>query len=99
MELNEMAGKVNSIKLINELQRSMALKDSGAQGPYHSGKRHDGCDEHGCKPTCGYHGYCDFEATRYYYSGEGKAESRDRKGERHDYYKRRMRLGYDRNDY
>ena len=94
-----MAGKVNSIKLINELQRSMALKDSGAQGPYHSGKRHDGCDEHGCKPTCGYHGYCDFEATRYYYSGEGKAESRDRKGERHDYYKRRMRLGYDRNDY
>ena len=94
-----MAGKVNSAKLINELQRSMALKDSGAQGPYHSGKRHTGCDEHGCKPTCGYHGYCDFEATRYYYSGEGKAESRDRKGERHDYYKRRMRLGYDRNDY
>ena len=94
-----MAGKVNSAKLINELQRSMALKDSGAQGPYHSGKRHDGCDEHGCKPTCGYHGYCDFEATRYYYSGEGKAESRDRKGERHDYYKSRMRLGYDRNDY
>ena len=94
-----MAGKVNSAKLINELQRSMALKDSGAQGPYHSGKRHDGCDEHGCKPTCGYHGYCDFEATRYYYSSEGSLESGNPKGERHDYYKRRMRLGYDSSDY
>ena len=94
-----MAGKVNSVKLINELQRTMALEESGAKRPINSGKRHAGCDKHGCKPTCGYHGYCDFEATRYYYSGKGKAEGGDHKGERHDYYKRRMRLGYDRNDY
>jgi hypothetical protein len=61
-----MAGKVNSSKLINELQRTMALKESGAERPYDTGKRHAGCDGHGCQPTCGYHGYCDFEATRYY---------------------------------
>ena len=94
-----MAGKVNSAKLINELQRSMALKESGAEGPYDSRKRHAGCDEHGCNPTCGYHGYCDFEATRYYYNSEGQTQGTISKGERHDYYKRRMRLGYDRNDY
>ena len=94
-----MAGKVNSVKLINELQRSMALKESGAFGPYHTGKRHVDCERHGCNPTCGYHGYCDFEATRYYRSSEGKAESASRKNERHDYYKRRMRLGYDSSDY
>ena len=90
-----MAGKVNSNNVINELQRSMALKESGAEGSCNSGKRHDGCDQHGCQPTCGYHGYCDFEATRYYYSGEGQAESEDSKGERHDYYRRHLRLGYD----
>ena len=94
-----MAGKVNSVKLINELQRSMALKESGAEGPYDSRKRHAGCDEHGCNPTCGYHGYCDFEATRYYYNSEGQTQGTISKGERHHYYKRRMRLGYDRNDY
>jgi len=90
-----MAGKVNSVKLINELQRSMALEESGAKRPIDSGKRHAGCDGHGCKPTCGYHGYCDYEATRYYNSREGQAEGEDRKGERHDYYRRHMRLGYD----
>ena len=94
-----MAGKVNSVKLINELQRSMALEESGAKRPFDSGKRHAGCDGHGCKPTCGYHGYCDFEATRYYYTSQGQTEGGVRKGERHDYYKRRMRLGYDHNDY
>lgn len=94
-----MAGKVNSVKLINELQRSMALEESGAKRPFDSGKRHAGCDGHGCKPTCGYHGYCDFEATRYYYTSQGQTKGGDRKGERHDYYKRRMRLGYDSNDY
>ena len=44
-----MAGKINSRAVINELQRSMALKESGAQGPYCSGKRHAGCDGHGCQ--------------------------------------------------
>ena len=71
------------------------LKESGAQGPSHSGKRHAGCDGHGCQPTCGYHGYCDYEATRYYYTSEGQAEGEHSKGERHDYYRRHMRLGYD----
>lgn len=94
-----MAGKVNSTNVINELQRSMALKESGAERPYDSGKRHAGCDGHGCQPTCGYHGYCDYEATRYYYSGKGQTESQDSKGERHDYYRRNMRLGYDSSDY
>ena len=94
-----MAGKINSIAVINELQRSMALKESGSERPDDTPKRHAGCDGHGCQPTCGYHGYCDFEATRYYYSGEGSAESTANKGERHDYYKRRMRLGYDSSDY
>ena len=28
-----MAGKINSNAVINELQRSMALKESGAEGP------------------------------------------------------------------
>ena len=94
-----MAGKINSIAVINELQRSMALKESGAEGSSNSGKRHAGCNDHGCQPTCGYHGYCDFEATRYYYNSEGSSESTANKGERHDYYKRRMRLGYDSSDY
>jgi len=90
-----MAGKVNSVKLINELQRSMALEESGAKRPIGSGKRHAGCDGHGCQPTCGYHGYCDYEATRYYNSREGQTEGESSKGERHDYYRRHMRLGYD----
>ena len=94
-----MAGKVNSSKLINELQRTMALKESGSERPNDTPKRHTGCSGHGCQPTCGYHGYCDFEATRYYYSSEGSAKSTANKGERHDYYKRRMRLGYDSSDY
>ena len=94
-----MATRVNADRLIKQLQRSMALKESGAKRPFDSGKRHDGCDRHGCSPACGYHGYCDFEATRYYYNSEGQAESQSNQGERHDYYKRRMRLGYDSSDY
>ena len=90
-----MAGKINSIAVINELQRSMALKESGAEGSNNFGKRHAGCNDHGCQPTCGYHGYCDFEATRYYYSNKGQTEGEHSKGERHDYYRRHMRLGYD----
>ncbi len=90
-----MAGKVNSNAVINELQRSMALEESGAKGSHNSGKRHAGCEGHGCNATCGYHGYCDFEATRYYYTSKGQAEGEDSKGERHDYYRRHMRLGYD----
>ena len=90
-----MAGKVNSVKLINELQRSMALEESGAERPFDSGKRYAGCDGHGCNAACGYHGYCDFEATRYYNTHQGEAEGTISKGERHDYYKRHMRLGYD----
>lgn len=90
-----MAGKVIADKLINELQRSMALKESGAERPLDSGKRHAGCDGHGCNAACGYHGYCDFEATRYYYAHQRETEGTVNKGERHDYYKRHMRIGYD----
>lgn len=90
-----MAGKVNARAVIDQLQRSMALKESGAEGPYNSGKRHVGCHGHGCNAACGYHGYCDFEATRYYNSSKGEAEGSINKGERHDYYKRHLRLGYD----
>ena len=94
-----MGGTVNSDKLINELQRTMALEEIGAKRPYNSGKRHAGCNGHGCNAACGYHGYCDFEATRYYNARQGEAQGTISKGERHDYYKRRMRLGYDSSDY
>ena len=90
-----MAGKVNSSKLINELQRTMALKESGSERPDDTPKRHAGCSGHGCQPTCGYHGYCDFEATRHYTASERQAEGTVSKGERHHYYRRHMRLGYD----
>ena len=90
-----MAGKINSAAVINELQRHLALEESGAKRPYNSGKRHPGCEGHGCRPTCGYHGYCDFEATRHYNDSEGSSQGTITKGERHGYYKRRMRLGYD----
>ena len=90
-----MAGKINSSAVINELQRAMALEESGAKGSHNFGKRHAGCEGHGCNATCGYHGYCDFEATRYYYTSKGQAEGEDSKGERHDYYRCHMRLGYD----
>lgn len=90
-----MAGKVNADKLINELQRSMALKESGAEGTNDTSKRHDGCSGHGCNAACGYHGYCDFEATRHYNTSEGSSEGTVSKGKRHGYYRRSMRLGYD----
>ena len=45
-----MAGKINSSAVINELQRSMALKESGAEGSSNFGKRHAGCNDHGCQP-------------------------------------------------
>ena len=83
---------INSDYIIDELQRTMALEDSGAKEPVNTGKRHINCYGHGCKPTCGYHGYCDFEATRYYNSSKGQAESKNLKGERHDYHRRNMRL-------
>lgn len=89
-----MAGTVNYNKLIDELQRSMAPKASGEKRSYDSGKRHAGCDGHGCSAACGYHGYCDYEATRYYSSREGKAESESNKECGHTYYRREMRLGY-----
>ena len=94
-----MAGKINSRAVIDKLQRSMALKESGAEGPYYSKEGHAGCAGHRCNAACGYHGYCDFEATRYYYNTEGSHQGTANKGERHDYYKRRMRLGYDSSDY
>ena len=93
-----MAGKINSVAVINELQRSMALEDSGAKRPYDSAKRHVDCEGHGCSAACGYHGYCDYEATRYYLSAERQTEREDSKGERHSYYRREMRLGYDSSD-
>lgn len=92
MEKIEPAGSVDNERVIELLQRSMALKESGTERPIDSGKRHAGCDGHGCQPTCGYHGYCDYEATRYYNTSKGQAESKHSKGERHDYYKRNMRL-------
>ena len=93
-----MAGKINSDAVINELQRTMALEESGAKRSFDSGKRYVGCHRHGCKPTCGYHGYCDFEATRHYNCSEGSSEGTVSKGARHHYYRRSMRLGYDNNN-
>lgn len=92
MEKIEPAGSVDSERVIELLQRSMALKESDKKESLNTGKRHSGCDGHGCQPTCGYHGYCDYEATRYYNSSKGQAEGKHSKGERHDYYKRNMRL-------
>lgn len=94
-----MAGKVNSDSVIKQLQRTMALEQSGKERPNNSGKRHDGCEGHGCSAACGYHGYCDYEATRYYNSRKGQAESQNRKEAGHTYYRRSMRLGYDSKDY
>ena len=90
-----MAGKINSDSVIEQLQRTMALDKSDKERPYNSGKRHAGCAGHGCSAACGYHGYCDYEATRYYSSRKGQAESQSRKEARHTYYRRSMRLGYD----
>ena len=87
-----MADRLNADDILNELQRSMALEESGANRPIGSGKRHINCDGHGCEPTCGYHGYCDYEATRHYNSGKGQVKGEHSKGERHDYYRRDMRL-------
>jgi len=86
-------------RIIEQLQRDMALEESGAKGPYYSGKRHSGCEGHGCSAACGYHGYCDYEATRYYNSPKGQAESENRKEVGHTYYRRSMRLGYDSEDH
>lgn len=77
----------------------MASKNSDQERPTYSRKRHPGCDGHGCNAACGYHGYCDYEATRYYYSRKGKAESENRKEAGHTYYRREMRLGYNSEDY
>ena len=93
-----MAGKVKSSSVIEQLQRTMALEQSGKERPYNSGKRHAGCEGHGCSAACGYHGYCDYEATRYYNSRKGQAESQSRKEAGHTYYRRSMRLGYDSDD-
>ena len=90
-----MAGKVNYDKLIEQLQCHLASKQSDKKRPYNSGRRHVDCEGHGCTAACGYHGYCDYEATRYYNSGEGQAERESRKEAGHTYYRREMRLGYD----
>lgn len=90
-----MAGRTKSDIIIAELQRTMALEESGAERPINSAKRYAGCEGHGCNAACGYHGYCDFEATRYYQTREGQTQGGDSKGERHDYYRRHLRLGYD----
>ena len=87
-----MADRLNADDILNELQRSMALEESGANRPIGSGKRHINCDGHGCEPTCGYHGYCDYEATRHYNSDKRQVKGEYSKGERHDYYRRDMRL-------
>jgi len=94
-----MAGKINPTAVINELQRSMALEKSGPERPNDSEKGHIGCTGHSCSPACGFEGYCDFEATRHHNDNEGQAQSQDSKGERHSYYRREMRLGYDSSDY
>jgi len=92
MEKIKPVGSVDSERVIKLLQRDMASRESSKEEPPNTGKRHAGCDGHGCQPTCGYHGYCDFEATRYYNTDKGQAESADKKNQRHDYYRRSMRL-------
>ena len=94
-----MAGKVNCTAVLNELQRSMALEKGGTERPNDSEKGYVGCTGHACSPACGFEGYCDFEATRYYNNHEGQASSKNSKSERHSYYRREMRLGYDSSDY
>jgi len=98
ISFDEMAISLDHKRIIEQLQREMALKESGAEGPIPSEKRHPGCTGHGCSPACGYHGYCDYEATRYYSSPKGQAESENRKEVGHTYYRRSMRLGYDSED-
>ena len=83
---------INCDHIINELQRDMASGESNEEESVNTGKRHINCDGYGCKPTCGYHGYCDYEATRYYHTDKGQAESADKKNQRHNYYRRSMRL-------
>jgi len=94
-----MAGTIKSDSVIKQLQRSMALEKSGTERPNDSEKGHIGCTGHSCSPACGFEGYCDFEATRHHNDNEGQAQSQDSKGERHSYYRREMRLGYDSSDY
>ena len=94
-----MGGKIKSDSVIEQLQRSMALEKSGTERPNDSEKGYVGCAGHTCSPACGFEGYCDFEATRYYNNNEGQTASQNSKGERHSYYRREMRLGYDSSDY
>ena len=89
-----MRGRVNYNRLVEQLQRDLAPESSHKERPYNNGRRHAGCEGHGCNAACGYHGYCDYEATRYYNSGKGQAESQNSKEARHTYYRREMRLGY-----
>ena len=89
-----MAGTIKSDSVIKQLQRSMALEKSGTERPNDSEKGYVGCAGHSCSPACGFEGYCDFEATRYYNNNKGQTQSEDSKGERHSYYRREMRLGY-----
>ena len=88
-------GSTKSDVIIKQLQRQLALEKSGPERPSDSEKGHIGCGGHDCTAACGFEGYCDFEATRYYKTSKGQAESGNRKGERHDYYRRHLRLGYD----
>lgn len=88
-------GSTKSDVIIEQLQRQLALEKSSPERPDDSEKRHIGCDGHDCTPACGFEGYCDFEATRYYHTDKGQTEGGNRKGQRHDYYRRHMRLGYD----
>ena len=94
-----MAGKVKSDSVIKQLQCAMALEESSCERPDDSAKRHIGCSGHDCNAACGYHGYCDFAATRHYQTHQGQTQGQNSKGERHDYYRRSMRLGYDSKDY
>lgn len=89
-----MAGKVKSDSVIKQLQRTMALEKSSTERPNDSEKGYIGCEGHDCSQACGFEGYCDFEATRYYQTSKGQTERSDHKGERHDYYRCHMRLGY-----
>lgn len=92
MEKIKPIGSVDSERVIELLQRDLAPRKSGEEESENTGKRHISCDGHGCNAACGYHGYCDFEATRYYNTDKGQAESADKKNKRHDYYRRDMRL-------
>lgn len=87
-----MANKTNPADIIDGVQRSMASRDSNKKGSVNSREGHSCGDGYTCSPACGFEGYCDFEATRYYRTDKGKTELKNNKEKGHTYYRREMRL-------